>query len=308
MNNRAASRLEMKKFCYFLIILILLGLPVLGQSFVAKVNGVYTGDTILVRKERTETKVKIRGVECPATETAIGRKAKRYMEALLLGRMVHLQGIEQNDNGGVIATVLLENRNVAANLLSAGLAEYRSGAYFDQDLADAENLAKVAEIGIWAPVAPSAAMNTDAEAATDSEAIPSEPADELIFKKVKFVEREGDKRKERDARLVFTDSELVVTTKDGKKEYARILFQMVDEMTYERSSHARWETAAAPSIFGSFGDKKKHWLTIIWIGESENEYTFIRLDKKNYQDIIAACESRVGVDVMWVVEYEPRPF
>jgi endonuclease YncB( thermonuclease family) len=309
----ATSRFEMKKYCFAPIILILLGLPVLGQSFVAKVNGVYSGDTILVRKDRNETKVRIRGVDCPPTDTDTGRKAKRFIEALLLGRMVHLQGIEQNDDGGVTASVLLENRNVAENLLSAGLAKYRSEAYFDEELADAENLAKVAEIGVWASPAPAAAPAAARaapapESTSDKPADPAQPADEILFKKVKYVDRQGDKRKERDAHIVFTDSELVVTTKDGKKEYTRIPYQMVDEMTYERSSHARWETAAAPSIFGSLGDKKKHWLTIIWIGATEDEYTLLRLDKKNYQDIIAACEARVGVDVMWVVEYEPRPF
>ncbi len=299
----------MKKYCYLLILLTLLPLAAFGQSFVAKVNGVYTGDTILVRKDREETKIRIRGAHSPGEDTDIGRKAKRFTEALLLGRMVHVQGLEKTREGKVIGTVLLENRNVALNLLSAGLAEYRSDAYFDQELADAENLAKVAGIGIWA--APAAAVtSSDSAPGTATEAQPqaASRADETLFKKVKFVERADDKRKERNAHLVFTDSEIIVTTKDGKTEYARIPFQMVDEMTYERSSHPRWETAAAPSIFGSFGDKKKHWLTIIWFNETEDEYTLLRLDKNNYQDIIAACEARVGVDVMWVVEYEPRPF
>jgi hypothetical protein len=233
------------------------------------------------------------------------------MEALLLGRMVQVQGLEKKPEGEIIGTVLLENRNVAENLLSAGLAKYRSDAFFDEDLADAENLAKVAGIGIWATPVPAAARS-DATTTTDTvvqpETVPAPPADEKLFKKVKFVDRTGDKKKERDANVVFTDSEIVVTSKNGKTEYARIPFPMVDEMTYERSSHPRWETAAAPSIFGSFGDKKKHWLTIIWFNETDDEYTLLRLDKNNYQEILAACESRVGVEVMWVVEYEPRPF
>ena len=300
---------EMKKYCYLLILLTLLPLAAFGQSFVAKVNGVYTGDTILVRKDREETKLRIRGIQCPGEDTVTGRTAKRFVEALLLGRMVHVQGLEKTQEGEIIGTVLLENRNVAVNLLSAGLAEYRSDSYVDQELADAENLARVAEIGIWAtPVTPVASDDSAPETATKTRSEAAPRADETLFKKVKFVERTSDKRKERNVHLVFTDSEIIVTTKDGKTEYARIPFQMVGEMTYERSSHPRWETAAAPSIFGSFGDKKKHWLTIIWFDQTEDEYTLLRLDKDNYQDIIGACEARVGVDVMWVVEYEPRPF
>lgn len=300
---------EMKRYCHLLILLALLSLPAFGQSLVAKVNGVYTGDTILVRQGREETKIRIRGIRCPEEDTATGRKAKRFTEALLLGRSVHVQGLEKTQDGEIIGTVLLENRNVAVNLLSAGLAEYRSDAYFDEELADAENLAKVAEIGIWA-VPPAPVASSDSAPPTPSPTQPEAPpkVDEELFKKVKFIDRTGDKKKERDAHVVFTDSEIVVTTKDGKTEYARIPFQMVGEMTYERSSHPRWETAAAPSVFGSFGDKKKHWLTIIWFNETEDEYAFLRLDKDNYQDMIATCEARVGVDVMWVVEYEPRPF
>jgi len=299
----------MKKYCYLLIFLTLFSPVTFGQSFVAKVNGVYSGDTILVRKDREETKIRLRGVQCPAEDTVIGRKAKRFIEALLLGQSIQVQGLEKTQAGEVIGTVLLENRNVAVKLLSAGLAEYRSEAYFDEELADAENLAKVAEIGIWAAPPPAATPN-DSAPATPATAQPeaASTVDEELFKKVKFVDRSGDKKKERDSHVVFTDSEIVVTSKNGKTEYARIPFQMVDEMTYERSSHPRWETAAAPSILGSFGDKKKHWLTIIWFNETVDEYTLLRLDKDNYQDIVATCEARVGVDVMWVVEYEPRPF
>jgi endonuclease YncB( thermonuclease family) len=301
-----------KSFC-LLVLFALLPPVALGQSFVAKVNGVYSGDTILVRKDREETKIRLRGVQCPEEDTAIGRKAKRFVEALLLGQMVRVQGLEKTPGGEVVGTVLLENRNVAESLLSAGLAKYRSKAYFDEDLADAENLAKVAGIGIWATPVPAAvpsdpAPTTDKGVQTEPDPAPAPTVDEELFKKVKFVDRTGDKKKERDANIVFTGSEIVITSKNGKTEYARIPFQMVGEMTYERSSHPRWETAAAPSIFGSFGDKKKHWLTIIWFNETDDEYTFLRLDKKNYQEILAVCESRVGVDVMWVVEYEPRPF
>ena len=113
----------MKKSCCLFIFLVLLPPVALGQSFVAKVNGVYSGDTILVRKDREETKIRLRGVQCAEEDTTIGRKAKRFVEALLLGRMVQVQGLEKTPEGEVVGTVLLENRNVAENLRSAGLAK-----------------------------------------------------------------------------------------------------------------------------------------------------------------------------------------
>ncbi|HUV13364.1 MAG TPA: thermonuclease family protein, partial [Acidobacteriota bacterium] len=164
----------MKRYCHLLILLALLSLPAFGQSLVAKVNGVYTGDTILVRQGREETKIRIRGIRCPEEDTATGRKAKRFTEALLLGRSVHVQGLEKTQDGEIIGTVLLENRNVAVNLLSAGLAEYRSDAYFDEELADAENLAKVAEIGIWA-VPPAPVASSDSAPPTPSPTQPEAP-------------------------------------------------------------------------------------------------------------------------------------
>lgn len=301
--------LVMREFCYSGLFCALLTVPGYAQSFVAKVNGVYSGDTILVRKDREETKLRFRGVHCPPENTVIGTKAKRFIEALLLGQMVHVRELEKTEEGEVVGTVLLENQNPAVKLLSAGLAEYRSEAYVDEELAEAEGLARSAGIGIWsgpAPVEDRSEATTTATRAPPPE--PAEAVDEMPFKKVRFLRYEGDKKKERDAHAVFTDSELIISSKNGKEEYARIPFEMVDEITYERSSHPRWETAAAPSIFGSFGDKKKHWLTIIWLNETGDTYTGLRLDKDNYQDFIAACEARIGIDVTWIVEYEPRPF
>jgi endonuclease YncB( thermonuclease family) len=281
-----------------------MSVPSLAQELLGKVNGVYNGDTILVRRDRQETQVKLRGIESPPENSMSGRKARRFLEALLLGQTVRVQAIEPLQDGSVLGTVLFESRDVAIDLLRAGLVRYQSESYLDRELEEAETLAREAGIGIWAePMSP-----TDQDRSVSPSAAAPGKSDEILFEKVKYVDRRSDKRKEVDAQVIFSDWELVTKTENGKQDLIRIPFDLVREISYERSSHPRWETMAAPSILGIFGDRKKHWLTIIWREEGSDNYTVLRLDKDNYQEIIAACESRLGIDVRWIVDYEPPPF
>ena len=43
---------------------------------------------------------------------------------------------------------------------------------------------------------------------------------------------------------------------------------------------------------------KKHWLTI----QHGEEYTILKMDKKNYRQILAAVEARTGMKVNWIIE------
>jgi endonuclease YncB( thermonuclease family) len=294
---------------FFLVsVLMLLLAPFLGSQdgFFAQVNGVYSGDTISVRKDREQWKIRVRGILCPDPMTELGRKAKRYASALVSGKLVHLKYLAKDEADQVLARVIVQGEDLAVTLLQAGLARYHPETLTDPDLGNAESLARTAGIGIWSsPPSPAAASESDSNRTVFK--ADREP-ENVVFDKIKYVEYENEDRKEREARLTFTDEEVRVTTDDGKTTYLRLPYTLVTEITYERSAHPRWESIALPSVFGTFGDRKKHWLTILWTEEGEDDFALLRLDKDNYQQIIAACESRVGVGVRWIVDFEERPF
>ena len=78
-------------------------------------------------------------------------------------------------------------------------------------------------------------------------------ADEAIFKKTKQVVQEGDKSKEKDVALVFSEDENVVIRHRKKEEevYATIPYSAITGLTYERSTHARAKTGHSHLANGS---------------------------------------------------------
>jgi hypothetical protein len=130
-------------------------------------------------------------------------------------------------------------------------------------------------------------------------------ADELVFGKIKYMEREPgkDKLKDRKARLHFQDDRLCVMDNKDKKEYVALPYSGIDEIVYEKSAHARWKTAIFVTPFALFSKGKKHWLTVTWKDEEgKGDYLILRLDKNNYREIVAACETRTGKEVEWIME------
>lgn len=278
-----------------------------SQGETLRVTQVPSGDSIVVVRQNEPVSYRIRGVRCLPVDTYDGRKAQRYTSALISKKMVELELIGLDSKGIKVARVLVDGRDIALDLIRAGLAKHDWRTAPDQELADAQSVAQSAALGIW-----SAETDTSedeppivlkAPASTDTGTGELEPR-EYTFKKIKFVRFENDKRKEKDAILVIGLDQIVVTDKKGKEEYSSFPFYVVEEITYERSSHPRWESVAMPTVFGPFGNRKKHWLTFISDTEGENEYVLLRLDKDNYSEIIAALESRLDIGVRRIVEFE----
>ena len=99
-----------------------------------KVTRITDGDSLWVRPAEGGQPVKLRidGIDAPEICQAGGQAARKALAARLAGRTVWVQTRRQDDYGRALATVLLDDEDMAAWMVSQGHAwAYRqgSGAY-----------------------------------------------------------------------------------------------------------------------------------------------------------------------------------
>ena len=132
-------------------------------------------------------------------------------------------------------------------------------------------------------------------------------ATQISFNKVDYLETVNGKEKKRDARLVVDAEAKTLTIADekrGKPVYALIPYANITKIVYERSAHRRYGTAVLVNPLFLFTKGKKHWLTIEFkdVPEHPLGYVYSRMDKGNYQRIIAALEAGTGLEVEEMIE------
>ncbi len=160
-------------------------------------------------------------------------------------------------------------------------------------------LLPVGTSGWTAPPKPSPSPGSPGPAIeTDTPTVTAPPP--MIFKRVDFFVPKGEKEKKIDVRLVL-DYEartiIIADEKRGTEIFVTIPFGAVTELAYEKSKHRRWKSAIFLTPWAIFTKGKKHWFTIGFEGLEEfpQNYTYVRLDKKNYQRVLAAVEAATGI-------------
>ena len=85
----------------------------------------------------------------------------------------------------------------------------------------------------------------------------------------------------------------------AKRTFAVIPYDKITSMTYEKSSHSRIAMGLLLSPLAFFMKGKKHWLTVQAPGVPglSAGYVYVRMDKGNFQRILAAVEAQTGVKV-----------
>ena len=134
---------------------------------------------------------------------------------------------------------------------------------------------------------------------------PPEPQpvlESLFFPKTKHVVQDGEKDKEIEIALVLTDGSIVLKHRKREEVFATIPYDTIQDMTYERSSHARIKTALLLSPWALFSKGKKHWLTVAYKAGDVSDFVLLKLDKKEYKRILAATEARTGQPIERVID------
>ena len=127
-------------------------------------------------------------------------------------------------------------------------------------------------------------------------------ADDIQFPKTKYVAQKDGKDKEIKANMIFSDGSIIVKDRKKAEVFATIPYGDIENVVYERSSHARTKTAILISPLALFSNGKKHWLTITYKNGEDSSFVLLKLDKKEYKRILATVETETGQDVERVID------
>ena len=123
----------------------------------AKVIGCHDGDTIKVLLRGKPTSIRLEGIDAPELGQPFGRNAREALASLVFGREIVIRTSKAPDRyGRTIGRVYVHPSNSGltadANLsmIRQGLAWYFAAGRKDMELAEAEQNARAARIGLWA--------------------------------------------------------------------------------------------------------------------------------------------------------------
>jgi hypothetical protein len=84
---------------------------------------------------------------------------------------------------------------------------------------------------------------------------------------------------------------------DGSVEFA-IPYPAITDVLYEEASRPRYAEAVLISPLFLLTSSKKHFLTIHYASDTgAGQFVIVRLDKKNYRNILATAEAQTGKSV-----------
>ncbi|MEP0913064.1 thermonuclease family protein [Leptolyngbya sp. GB1-A1] len=135
--------------------------PEPGQSRAWEVVRVSDGDTLTVRSNGREQKVRFCGIDAPENAQPLGHEARVYLQQLVDqadGRVIVME-TDRDRYGRLVAEVFTltenygEERSLQAELLAAGLAyiypAYISDCPNGSVFKEAEAIAKEKQVGVW---------------------------------------------------------------------------------------------------------------------------------------------------------------
>lgn len=126
-------------------------------------------------------------------------------------------------------------------------------------------------------------------------------AQETSFNTCKLADAKG---KQADARLILSDSDKNLVIRVSDRDLAVIPYEKVDKFSYEFTKKHR-VTQGAIVMIASLGagaivmltKSKSHWLYIDYHEQNAPKSLVLRLDKSDYQKIIASLKTHTGKDV-----------
>ena len=119
------------------------------------------------------------------------------------------------------------------------------------------------------------------------------------FEDIKLIKsRDGKKAEELDAELEINKESGEILVKEEKGGGTlNIAKTQVTKIVYERASKPRYAAGLLLAWPLLFTKSKKHFLTIQYKESEKGEFALLRLDKNNYQAILAVVEAATGVKV-----------
>lgn len=141
--------------CLFLAISSL----ALGQSVTGKVVRIIDGDTYdLLTPEQTVMRIRMYGIDAPERSMPFYSKSKEYLASICFSKEVRMEMMTTDRNGRVVGkTFLPDGKEAGEQMVLAGMAWHFTRYSSDQNLHEAEQIARKEKRGLWFdpdPVAP----------------------------------------------------------------------------------------------------------------------------------------------------------
>jgi hypothetical protein len=126
-------------------------------------------------------------------------------------------------------------------------------------------------------------------------------AADQAFSGVKVADAKG---KQTDARLLFNDTTTNITIRVADKDFLVIPYGNIDKVSYDYTKKHR-VTQGAVVMVASLGagaivmltKSKSHWLYIDFHEQNSPKSVVLRMDKREYEDIVSAVSLHVGKSV-----------
>ena len=154
------------------------------EILTGKCVSVIDGDTIKILHEGRELTVRLEGIDAPESGDDYSNKAKRFASGLVFGKTVTVRVKELDRYGRTVGRVILGDKDVSLALVQAGLAWHYTQYSSDPKLAEAEALARSAEINIWSlpnPLPPWERENLRASAQDSANAAATRTDQALVY-------------------------------------------------------------------------------------------------------------------------------
>ncbi len=137
---------------YCLLSTFVLSLPVGAklQADVAQVLRVVDGDSITVKVDETNYRIRLAEIDAPEMDQAWGEESKYALQEKLGNEEVALEIIDVDRFGRLVARVFLNGRQINREMLEEGHAWVYLEYLKDETLLDPEGKAKKKKLGLWA--------------------------------------------------------------------------------------------------------------------------------------------------------------
>ena len=93
------------RLLFVIAICLLASVSLAAESYQAKVVGISDGDTITVLHDRTQTKIRLYGIDTPEKRQAFGNKAKQFTADMVFGKTVKVVPMDIDRYGRKVGMV-----------------------------------------------------------------------------------------------------------------------------------------------------------------------------------------------------------
>jgi hypothetical protein len=129
---------------------------------------------------------------------------------------------------------------------------------------------------------------------------------DVAFRKSRLGDAKG---KQPSADVIFSDSRKSMIVSVADHTIADIPYNGIDKLSYEYSTHHRIKQGAVVMV-ASLGagavvmltKSKTHWLTVEYHADSAPKTLVLRMDKKEYKNILSTAKAQTGKDVAFLTD------